>query len=328
MNIVLYAVIVLFWGTTWIGIKLQLGSVDPAVSVAYRFLLAALCMFVWTTVRRLPMRFTARSHLRFALVGLLMYSTNYVLFYYCSQHLVSGLVSIIFCLSVGFNIINGRIFLKRPISRTVVLGALAGLCGLAMVFADDIAGTKAGSGLVTGLLLGLGATLLFSFGNIASSWNQARAGLPVVQSTAWSMLYGGLFTSLGCLLAGNSFTVEPSFKYVAGLVYLSVFGSAIAFVTYLTLLARIGPDRAAFATVVFPLVSLSLSTVFEDYHWSLLAVLGVLVVLSANAVILGGPHLKAALGRLRPGGGDAGANGAAVPAGEQAAVPESGPGRG
>ncbi|MFG2886189.1 DMT family transporter [Streptomyces sp. NPDC048297] len=254
-----------------------------------------------------------------------MYSVNYVLFSYCSEHLVSGLVSIIFCLSVGFDILNGRIFLKRPVSRTVVLGALAGVLGLALVFANDIAHTKASSGLVTGVLLGLGATLLFSFGNIASSWNQSSGGLPVVQSTAWSMLYGGLFTTIGCLIAGNSFTVEPSFRYVAGLVYLSVCGSAIAFVTYLTLLSRIGPDRAAFATVAFPVVSLSLSTVFEDYRWSALSVLGVLVVLAANAVILAGPQLRALLGRLFPG---LAAREAAGPAEERQAVPESGPGRG
>ncbi|GHI08481.1 hypothetical protein AQI88_04945 [Streptomyces cellostaticus] len=325
MNIVLYAVIVLFWGTTWIGIKLQLGSVDPAVSVAYRFLLAAVCMFIWTSARKLPMRFPLRSHLRLALVGLLMYSANYVLFYYCSEHLVSGLVSIIFCLSVGFNIINGRIFLKRPISRTVVLGSVAGVLGLALVFGDDIAHTKASSDLLTGVLLGLGATLLFSFGNIASSWNQTSGGLPIVQSTAWSMLYGGAFTSIGCLVAGNSFTVEPSFRYVAGLVYLSVCGSAIAFVTYLTLLSRIGPDRAAFATVAFPVVSLSLSTVFEDYHWNVLAVLGVLVVLAANANILAGPRLRTALGRLLPGSASGTADAATR---ESSAVPESGPGRG
>ncbi|WP_189947402.1 DMT family transporter [Streptomyces alanosinicus] len=325
MNIVLYAVIVLFWGTTWIGIKLQLGSVDPAVSVAYRFLLAALCMFIWTGVRKLPMRFPVRSHLRLALVGLLMYSVNYVLFYYCSEHLVSGLVSIIFCLSVGFNILNGRIFLKRPISRTVVLGAIAGVVGLAMVFGDDIAHTKASSGLLTGVLLGLGATLLFSFGNITSSWNQSQGGLPVVQSTAWSMLYGGLFTTIGCLFAGNSFTVEPSFKYVAGLVYLSVCGSAIAFVTYLTLLSRIGPDRAAFATVAFPVVSLSLSTVFEHYRWNALAVLGVLVVLVANAFILAGPQLRALLGRLSPGSGTRTAGAAAA---EHTTATENGPSRG
>lgn len=297
MNLLLYAVIVLLWGTTWIAIKLQLGSVDPAVSVAYRFLLATVFMFGWAGVRRLPMRFSPREHLRFALVGVLMYSTNFVLFYHCSRYLVSGLVSIIFCLSVGFNIINGRIFLERPVSVTVLSGALAGAAGLAMVFADELGATEASSGLLTGVLLGLAGTLLFSLGNVVSSWNQSVARLPVVQSTAWGMLYGGLFTTVGCLVAGRSFTVEPSVRYLTGLVYLSLFGSAIAFVVYLTLLSRIGPDRAAFATVVFPLVSLSLSTIFEHYRWHVLSLLGVLVVLLANAVILGGPHLRAALRR-------------------------------
>ncbi|GDY29604.1 DMT family transporter [Gandjariella thermophila] len=300
MNLLLYGLVVLLWGTTWIGIKLQLGSVDPAVSVAYRYILAALCLFIWVRARRLPMRFRPSEHLRFAAVGLLMYSTNYVLFYYCSKYLVSGLVSIIFCLSVAFNIVNGRIFLKRPVSVEVILAALAGVVGLSMIFGREVMSTSHARDVVLGVLLGLGATLLFSFGNIMSSKNQA-VGLPVVQGTAWSMGYGALFTTLGCLAIGANFSVEWSPRYLAGLFYLAVFGSAIAFVAYLTLLGRIGPDRAAYATVAFPLVSLTLSTIFEHYTWSPLAVLGVLLVLAANAFVLGGKHLRRAL-RRRPAG--------------------------
>jgi drug/metabolite transporter (DMT)-like permease len=297
VNVLLYSVIVLLWGSTWIGIKLQLGSVDPAVSVAYRYILAAICMFVWCAARRLPIRFGRRSHLWFALVGLLMYSTNYVLFYYCSQYLVSGLVSIIFCLSVVFNIANGYLFLKRPISRSAVLAAVIGMVGLSLVFGGQIAAAGKSQGIFAGVLLGLGATLLFSFGNIVSSRNQ-RDGLPVVQGTAWSMCYGAIFTTVGSLALGAHFTIEPSARYLVGLLYLAVFGSAIAFVAYLTLLGRIGPDRAAYATVVFPIVSLTLSTIFEGYHWTLLALFGVLLVLAANAVILGEARLRSAIGGL------------------------------
>lgn len=305
MSVVLYSVVVLLWGSTWIGIKLQLGSVDPAVSVAYRYILAAVCMFAWTGLRRLPMRFPPAAHLRFAAVGLLMYSTNYVLFYYCSQYLVSGLVSIIFCLSVGFNILNGRLFLGRPVAVRVVIAAAVGMAGLSLVFGGEIAKAGYSAGTVLGAVLGLGATLLFSFGNIMSSKNQSL-GLPVVQGTAWSMFYGAAATTLGCLIAGRAFTVEPSLRYLAGLVYLAVLGSAVAFVAYLTLLGRIGPDRAAYATVVFPLISLTLSTIFEDYRWSPLSIAGVVLVLGANVVVLGGRHLRAVvLPPRRTAGSDA-----------------------
>ncbi|GGM50002.1 hypothetical protein GCM10012275_21110 [Longimycelium tulufanense] len=296
-TVALFTLVVLLWGSTWIGIKLQLGTVSPAVSVAYRFLLAAACLFAWCAARRLQLRFPAGAHARFALVGLLQYCTNYVLFYYSSEHLVSGLVSIIFALSVGCNIVNGYLFLGRRVRPSVVVAALVGVLGLVLVFSDEIGVTGASGAAVLGVILGVAGTLSFSFGNIASSKNQ-QAGLPIVPATAWSMLYGGLLTTVGCLATGQEFTVEFSVRYLVGLAYLAVFGSAVAFVAYLTLLGRIGPDRAAFATVVFPLVSLTLSTLFEGYCWTVLALLGVAVVLAANAAVLVGPQLRAALGAV------------------------------
>lgn len=291
--VLLFVLIVMIWGSTWIGIKLQLGSVAPAVSVAYRFLLAAACMFAWCAVRRTPLRFPGRTHLRFALVGLLQYCINYVLFYYASEHMVSGLVSIVFALSVGCNIVNGALFLGRKVKPSVVVAALVGVLGLVLVFWEEIVHAGGSRTTALGVMLGVAGTLSFSFGNIVSSKNH-QSGLPVVPATAWSMLYGGLFTTVGCLVTGQEFTLELSARYLAGLVYLAAFGSAIAFVAYLTLLGRIGPDRAAFATVVFPLVSLTLSTVFEGYRWTSLAFLGVALILAANAAILVGPQLRAA----------------------------------
>ncbi|KRV50479.1 hypothetical protein AQ490_15470 [Wenjunlia vitaminophila] len=300
LPVLLFALIVALWGSTWIGIQLQLGSVDPAVSVAYRFLLAQACMFAWCFARRLPLRFPGTTHLRFALVGLLQYCGNYVLFYYASDHMVSGLVSIVFALSVGFNILGGVAFLGRKVTLSVVAAAGSGVLGLVLVFWQEISAAGGSDTLAIGVLLGVGGTASFSLGNIVSAKNH-QAGLPVVQATAWSMLYGSLFTSLGCLATGQRFTVEMSWSYLAGLAYLALFGSAFAYVAYLTLLGWIGPDRAAFATVVFPLVSLLLSTIFEDYSWSALAFVGVAVVLAANAVILVGPQLRTAALALAPG---------------------------
>jgi drug/metabolite transporter (DMT)-like permease len=284
-SLLLFFVIVLIWGSTWIAIKKELGSVDPAVSVAYRFLLAAVLMFCWTTLRRLPMRFPRSSHARFILIGLLQYSVNYVFFYYASGHMVSGLVSIVFAVSVVFNIANSRLFLKRPISARVVGAACAGLLGLFLVFARQIASSGGSSSILIGIVLGLAGTLAFSLGNIVSSKAQ-QDDLPIVQTTAWSMLYGAVFTSLGCLATGRHFSISSAPSYLISLFYLAVFGSAVAFIAYLTLLHHIGPERAGYATVIFPVVSLTISTVYEGYRWTALSVIGALLVIMANGVIL------------------------------------------
>jgi drug/metabolite transporter (DMT)-like permease len=297
MSLLLFCIIVLIWGSTWIAIKKQLGTVDPAVSVAYRFLLAAVLMLAWTTLRRLPMRFTRSSHVRFMLIGLLQYAVNYVFFYYASSHMVSGLVSVVFAISVVFNIANSRLFLKRPVSARVVGAACGGLLGLFLVFATQITSSGGSGSTLVGISLGLAGTLSFSLGNIVSAKAQ-NADLPIVQTTAWSMLYGAIFTSLGCLVTDRHFSISFSPTYMISLFYLAIFGSAVAFIAYLTLLHRIGPERAGYATVIFPVVSLAISTIYEGYHWTALSVIGALLVIAANGVIL----LKPFRVRSRPDG--------------------------
>lgn len=291
LSLLLFCTVVLIWGSTWIAIKKQLGTVDPAVSVAYRFLFAAILMFLWTALRRVNMRFPLSSHALFALIGLLQYAVNYVFFYYASSHMVSGLVSLVFAASAAFNIVNGRIFLGTSISPRIAGASAIGLFGLFLVFARQITAAGESGGLIAGLILGLAGSLSFSLGNIASSKAQ-KAGLPVVQTTAWSMLYGGVLSLIGCLVTGQHFSISTSPTYLISLGYLSVFGSAVAFIAYLTLLQKIGADRAGYATILFPVISLIISTVYENYDWTAPAVIGVLLILAANSVIIVWPSAR------------------------------------
>ena len=124
-----------------------------------------------------------------------------------------------------------------------------------------------------------------SFGNILSARNQKK-GLPVVQTNAFGMAYGSLFMLTAALLARKPFLVDPSLAYLGSLFYLALFGSVIAFGCYLTLIGKIGADRAAYATLLFPVIALLLSTLFENYHWSPTAIIGVVVILSGNTLVV------------------------------------------
>jgi len=134
-------------------------------------------------------------------------------------------------------------------------------------------------------VLSMAATLLASFGNILSARNQ-RHGLPVVQTNAYGMAYGTLLMLSAALIAGKPFTFDPSAPYFISLLYLALFGSVLAFGCYLTLVGNIGADRASYATLLFPIIALIISTVFEGYQWSLPAVAGVAVILAGNALSL------------------------------------------
>lgn len=284
-NYLFYTITVLIWGSTWLAIKFQLGVVAPEASIAYRFALAAVLLLGYAFIRKMKMRFSLKDHVFFALQGLLLFSLNYILVYLAEQSLTSGLVSIIFSMIIVLNVIFGSIFLHNPIRTRVVVGAAIGLIGLVIVFLPEITSFDLTSERSIGLLMCLGGTLSASLGNIVSARNQ-RNGLPVIQTNAYGMTYGASFMLILALIRKVEFTFNPTFAYITSLLFLAIFGSIIAFGTYLTLLGRIGPDRAAYVTVLFPIIALILSTLFEGLSWNASGLIGVVFVMAGNAIVL------------------------------------------
>jgi drug/metabolite transporter (DMT)-like permease len=177
------------------------------------------------------------------------------------------------------NIAGGAIVLSNRVTPAVMVGAMVGIAGITLVFLPDL-GRLSGAGL----LLCVAGTALASVGNMVSALNQRR-GIPVVQANAWGMTYGTIFLFAAVVAGDVPITFEWSAVYVGSLVYLAVFGSVLAFGCYLTLLGRVGPERAAYVTVLFPLVALVISTFLEDYRWSLASLAGVAMVLAGNYLV-------------------------------------------
>lgn len=288
-NSFLYIITVLIWGSTWLAITFQLGVVEPEVSVAYRFFLASLLIFAYSFWRKLPLRFKARDHAFMALQGALLFSINYVLVYVAEQSVPSGLVAVIFSSMIILNALFGALFLKRPIRRRVLLGAFVGIAGLGFIFWPEIAAVSLGDATLVGLLLVVVSSVSASLGNIVSARNQEEH-IPVIQTNAYGMLYGSIFTGLLALTRGADFNFDASFPYVASLLYLALFGSVIAFGSYLTLLGRTGADRAAYIMILFPVIALLLSAVFEGFSMSFIQFVGVGLILLGNAILLARPR--------------------------------------
>ncbi|WP_137938828.1 EamA family transporter [Chitinivorax sp. B] len=284
-NLSLYLTTVLIWGSTWLAIKFQLGSVPVEWSVAYRFGLAALILFLWCAWRRLPMRFSRRDHAFIALQGILLFGGNYVLIYHTERFLSSGTTAVLFSTVVLMNTLGMRIFFKQAIERKVIASAALGIMGISLVFWQELTQFD---DLIAGLIgigLGLLATFCASLGNMASSRN-VRAGIPVVQSNAFGMAYGTLAVVLVAILLDRPLILLWQVNYVVSLIYLAVFGSILAFGAYLTLIGKIGADRASYAGVVIPVVALLLSTWFEQFTWHTSTVIGIALCLAGNVLML------------------------------------------
>lgn len=284
-NIIFYTLTVLIWGSTWIGIKFQLGSVDPMVSVAYRFSLAAVLLMFWCAVRQLKMRFSVKEHLFMGLQGTFLFALNYWLFYVSELYITSGLAAVIFSLVLILNMINGAIFLKSSFDAKIIVGGVLGLCGIALVFKPEFNTFHWEDKAIWGIMIAFCATLLASFGNIISARNQ-KNGLPIVQTNAWGMTYGALLMLAVAGMSGKTFVLALSWEYVGALIYLAIFGSIVAFGCYLSLIGRIGADRAAYATLLFPIVALIISTIWEGFQWSSETFAGVGLILSGNLFMM------------------------------------------
>lgn len=288
MNALLYCLVVVIWGTTWIAIYLQQGPVAAPVSIFWRFAVATALMMIIMQVRGKLRTLSLRDHLFCLLQGSCVFCFNFWCFYTAAAWINTGLESVIFSMAVLFNAVNGFFFFGQKPPLRFYCAAALGLTGIVTLFWQDLMR----SGFSGSLLLGIGLSALgtfgFSLGNMISLRHQKK-GLEVMTTNSWAMLYGTLLIATIALLRGDNFSPEWTFSYLGALLYLAVFGSVIAFGAYFTLVGRIGPSNAAYSTLLFPLVALSFSTVYEGYSWQINAVAGLVLILMGNLVMFARP---------------------------------------
>ncbi len=281
MNAFLYLLVVLIWGTTWIALKWQLGPVPIALSIAYRFGLAAVLLFGWLLWRRQLVVPRGKALGWVLAQGLCLFCLNFVCFLNASRTVASGLVAVVFSSAALWNALLARLVHGRAIAPQVMAGGALGLGGLVLLFWPEISG---GHASLTGLAWALGGTLCFSTGNLLSAALQGQ-GLKPVQTNAWGMAVGTTLLLGYALLAGQPLVFDASPRYVGAWLYLAIPGSVIGFTAYLTLVGRLGPERAAYSTVLFPVVALNVSAWAEGYRWTAPALVGLVLVMAGNVLV-------------------------------------------
>ncbi len=294
MQAALFATVAIAWGLTWYAIRLQLGATPETVSIFWRFFLAAALVWLILLSTRQAKAARPRQHLWFAAMGLTLFSGNFLLIYAAERFLPSGVVAVVFSLASVFNACNQWLFCRQRPGVRLLVGAALGTIGVALLFADELA-APGGAHFLRGLALALAGTYSFSLGNLLSQ-KVSRAGHTTLPNAiARGMSWGVLFLAAAVLAQGHRFAVPLTAAYLGGLAYLVLFGSVIGFFAYLSLVARVGPPRAAYATVIAPVIALAVSSLLEGYVWHWPALLGVVCVLAGNVVLFG----RLAASRLR-----------------------------
>jgi drug/metabolite transporter (DMT)-like permease len=281
-----FLLVTLIWSSTWIVIKDQLGAVPPAWSVTYRFVIAAVAMFAWARASGAPLRLGRRGHILAALFGVPQFCLNFNFVYAAEHHVTSGLVATVFALLMVPNSALAWLFLKQKAGWAFVAGSAIACAGVALLFLQELRSSPVAPAQV---LLGIGLTLLGVLSASVANILQASRGLaawPLASLLAWGMVYGVLANALLALAVAGAPVVEARPAYWLGLVYLGLFASALAFPLYFAVMRAVGPGKAAYSSVLVPILAMVLSTLFEGYRWSTLAVAGGAIALAGLVIAL------------------------------------------
>jgi drug/metabolite transporter (DMT)-like permease len=291
-NVSIFTGCVLIWGTTWLAITFQLGTVPPEVSVSHRFLLAALLIAAWCRLRRISLRFPLGQHAALAAMGIATYGLSYCAVYHAERFLASGVVAIGYSASPLLSMLGMRLFFAQAITARMALGSAFGILGISLVYWPELGRLAGARDAGLGVLFTLLAVLISTGGGLLAQRNHQR-GLHGWPTMAWSMGYGSVAALAVALAQGQPYILDLRAPYLLSLLYLAVLGSVVTFAGWLTLVGRIGAPRASYVGVMAPVVALFVSTVFEGFLWHPLTAAGVAVSIAGNVLVLGGISGKA-----------------------------------
>jgi drug/metabolite transporter (DMT)-like permease len=284
-NLVLFISTLICWSPTWYLIKFQFGVVDPLISIFYRFFIASIIVFIFLILSKKKMSFNLHQHLSFLLLGVTLFSLNYIFFYLANTYLISGIVTIAFSTILIMNILGERIYFKIKSSKETLFAAGFGIVGILIIFGNELLNFKLEDKTHIGIILSFIATFWASTGNLIHQKN-SKDKIPFIQSIAYGMLYGSIFTLIVAKFRGAEFVFDDSISYILSFLYLSIIGSLVAFYLYLKLLENIGSARAGYIGVIMPIVALIISTIFEGLQWTNNLIFGLPLLIFGCVLIL------------------------------------------
>lgn len=280
-----FALVTLIWGSTWLVIRDQVGDVPPGWSVVWRFVLAGSAMMILAAVRGDSLRPTRAMMPVAGGMAVFQFTANFQFVYAAEQHLTSGLVAVLFAFLMVPNALLGRLFIGHKVSRGFIAGSAVALVGVALLLLHEYRVAPPDGKVLLGIALTAGGIMGASVANVIQASEAARRQ-PLLSTLAWAMLIGAALDSAISLALYGPPRFELRLSYAFGIGYLALLGSVVTFPLYFNLIRALGPGRAAYNSVLVPIIAMLLSTVFEGYRWTTLAVAGAAIALAGLVIAL------------------------------------------
>lgn len=274
-----FAIFTLIWGSTWIVIRGQLGTVPAQWSVTYRFVLAALAMAAIARIKGRPLLLDAAGFRAAVFIGIAQFCINFNSVYLAERHITSGVVATIFALLLIPNSLLGWALLGQRPSARFAVGSVIAVLGITLLCVNELRSSGSSPGET---LAGIGMTVVGLVSASSSNVYQAREHVRrhhLASLLAWSMAFGALVDASFAWTTSGPPVFDARPGYWAGLLYLACAASALAFSLYFPVVRRIGPAKAAYSSVLVPIIAMAFSTLLEGYRWTLVAAAGAILTL-------------------------------------------------
>ncbi len=284
MKIIIWLILCLIWGTTWVFIKIGLEDLPPITFAAARFILALIILTFIITYQKIPLPVTMRDWKLLAMTGILQFSVNYSLVFWSEQYISSGLAAVLQAMITVFGLVLAWIHLPNErITWLKIVAVLLGICGVAVIFIEQLqinslmafAGCAA---IVVGAYAAAHGSILI----------KAYGGNIHPATLVFGQMLCGILPIIIYSLAveGNPLKLHWTWRAIVSVLYLTLFGTIAAFWLYYWLLSKIESTKAMMISLVTPLIAVIIGGIFLGERLPLQTFFGGLLILASIGLIV------------------------------------------
>ena len=280
-----WLVLCVIWGSTWLFIKLGLEALPPLSFAAIRFVIACAIIFAIIRIRKIQLPRARADWILLAITGILSFALNYGLVFWGEQYISSGLAALLQATLPAFGLVFAHFHLPgERLSWARIGGVVLGVCGVGVVFSNQlaVAGTMALAGCVALIL----SAMFAAYSNVLVKAYGKHMNPAVL--AAGQMLFGLLLLlAVGIPLEGNPLRFHWTSMALIALMYLAVVGTVIAFLLYYWLVLNMDVTKSMLIALVTPVVAVLLGMIVldEQIGWRTLAG-GAMIILGIALIVV------------------------------------------
>jgi len=270
------------WGFSWFAMKLQISTklVAPEISLFYRFFAVSIVMFMVCFFTKTRLKIKKTEFIYLPLIALCNFSLNFFIGYHTTKIIPSGIVAVVFSLSVITSELIKAWLDGHKISKKILLSGFIGTVGLAFFILPKVLQNNSALPVI-GFVYAFFMMLVFSFGNYLVACNSKKNHTPLFTTISFASAFGAFYFLCYSLVLGHQFNFDYSYSYVGSLIYQVFFASILAFVCLYYLIQQIGTAKANYTALVYPSIALAVSSFFENYQFQLISTIGLLLIIIA-----------------------------------------------